>query len=287
VPSPAIVGGRQSLDDDGCAVVPDFIDARRLAAINAELDTVFSAPSFNNPFFSTVRDRHVRTVTAPTLLRSVNVLELAVDVAAALERMSPTFARRDYFVMNIDVYAEKAESQALGWHTDNTTGMISAQVYLRGGGPTSGALSYMRGTHRRDFAVEHMLDDARAAELAPTVVDCGGAPGTLAIFDPMGFHARAACREERRIIRVELLRRDLPYGNLKSFFPSHLLSPRVMEEIGFFTNFDPRRDYVLKHSGEPREAWHLSRGAARLLTIAALLRTAVARLPRPVRALLG
>lgn len=276
-----------TLDDDGCAIVPAFVDPHRLARINAELDVVFSAPSFNNPFFATVRDRHVRTVTAPTLLRSVNVLELAVEVAEVLEKLSPTFARQDYFVMNIDVYTETGESESLGWHTDNTTGMISAQVYLRGGGPTSGALSYMRGTHRRDFAVEHMLGAAKIAELAPTVVDCGGPPGTLAIFNPMGFHARAACREERRIIRVELLRRDLPYGNLKSFFPSHLLSPRVMEEIGFFSNFDPRREYVYKHAGEPMDAWRSRRVAARVLTAAALLRTAVARLPRPLRALLG
>jgi hypothetical protein len=276
-----------TLDDDGCAVVPAFLDAPALARINAELDVVFSAPSFNNPLFSTVHDRHVRTVTAPALLQSVNVLELAVDVAQVLAGLSSTFRPRDYFVMNIDVYTETNPSASLGWHTDNTTGMISAQVYLRGGGPTSGALSYMRGTHRRDFHVAHMLDEARARELAPAVVDCGGAPGTLAIFDPMGFHARAVCREERRIIRVELLRRDVPYGNLKSFFPSHLLSPRVMDEIGFFTNVDPRRDYVLKHAGEPREAWRARRGAARVLSAAALLRTAVARLPRPLRALLG
>ena len=283
----AIVPGALSLDDDGCALVPAFLDARALARINAELDVVFSAPSFNNPFFSTIRDRHVRTVTSPTLLRSINVLELAVDVAELLERLSPTFARRDYFVMNIEVYTEDGESESLGWHTDNTTGMISAQVYLRGGGPASGALSYMRGTHRRDFEVAHMLGAAKARELAPTIVDCGGAPGTLAIFNPLGFHARAACREERRIIRVELLRRDLPYGNLKSFFPSHLLSPRVLEEIGFFTNVDPQRDYLFKHAGEALDAWRPRRLAARALTAAALLRTAIARLPRPLRALLG
>jgi hypothetical protein len=287
VRSSGIAGPGLSLDDDGCAVVHAFLDAPALARINAELDVVFSAPSFNNPLFSTVHDRHVRTVTAPALLQSVNVLELAVDVAEVLERLSSTFERRDYFVMNIDVYTETNASASLGWHTDNTTGMISAQVYLRGGGPTSGALSYMRGTHRRDFDVAHMLDEARARELAPTIVDCGGAPGTLAIFNPMGFHARAVCREERRIIRVELLRRDVPYGNLKSFFPSHLLSPRVLDEIGFFTNVDPRRDYVLKHAGEPREAWRAPRGAARVLRAAALLRTARARLPRPLRALLG
>jgi hypothetical protein len=285
VRSPGIVGGGLNLDDDGCAVVPAFLDAQVLAQINAELDVVFSGPSFNNPFFSTVHDRHVRTVTAPTLLRSINVLELAVDVAQLLEQLSPAFKRRDYFVMNIDVYAETNDSEWLGWHTDNTTGMISAQVYLRGGGPTSGALSYMRGTHRRDFHVEHMLDEGRARDLAPTIVPCGGAPGTLAIFNPMGFHARAVCREERRIIRVELLRRDVPYANVKSFFPSHLLSLRVMDEIGFFTNVDPRRDYVFKHAGAPREAWRSRRGVARVLTAAALLRPAIARLPRPLRAL--
>jgi hypothetical protein len=281
--SPGIADGSLSVDDDGCAVVPAFLSESQLSRINHELDVAFSAPSFNTPFFSTVRDRHIRTVTSPTLLQSVNVLEFAVDAAQLLERLSPTFLRRDYFVMNIDVYAEAGDAQALEWHTDNTSGMMSAQVYLRGGGPTSGALSYMRGTHRREFHVDHMLDARRVEEFSSTIVSCGGAPGTLAIFNPMGFHARAVCREERRIIRVEFLRRDVPYANLKSFFPSHLFSPRVISEIGLFTNYDPDRPYVLKHAGEPVEHWRPRPFAARLLTAAALLWVAMPRLGRLFR----
>lgn len=275
------------LDADGCAVVAGFFTADALARINRELDDVFAAPSFNSPFFSTVRDRHIRTVTSPTLLRSVNVLECALGVLDTLEALSPRFSRRDYFVMNIDVYSEAGDTQALGWHTDNTDGMVSAQVYLRGGGATSGALRYMRGSHRRDFRVAHMLDAARIASLTPTIVDCGGAPGTLAIFDPLGFHARAACRDERRIIRVELLRRDVPYANTKSYFPSHLLSPRVMREIAAFTNVDAGRDYVLKHAGEPMVHWKPRPIAARVLTMAAWMPALVARLPGPLRRLLS
>ena len=271
------------VERDGCAVVPGFLPPDALARINRELDDVFAAPSFNSPFFSTVRDRHIRTVTAPTLLQSVNVLDLALEVFDTLEALSARFSRHDYFVMNIDVYSEAGATQALGWHTDNIEGMISAQVYLRGGGPTSGALSYMRGSHRRDFHVDHMLDATRMAALSPTITDCGGAPGTLAIFDPQGFHARAVCREERRIIRVELLRRDVPYANLKTYFPSHLLSPRVIREIGLFTNVEPDRDYVLKHAGQPMAQWRPRGVLTRMLTMAAWLPALADRLPGPVR----
>ena len=61
-----------------------FFQVQSLARVNRELDLFFSAPSFNGLFDATVRDRHVRSVTLPTLLRSVNVLEVAVDVVEAL-----------------------------------------------------------------------------------------------------------------------------------------------------------------------------------------------------------
>ena len=272
-----------SLDEDGCLVIPVFFDPGRLARVNRELDLFFSAPSFNGLFYATVRDRHVSSVTLPTLLRSMNVLEVAVDVVEALQGASPGFDRRDYFVMNIEVYSEKGNPKALAWHTDNTEGMITAQVYLRGGGPTSGALLYMRGTHRRDFHVSHWLDAARVAELGDRIVSCGGAEGDMAVFNPMGFHARSACVQERRILRIEMRRRDIPYDVLKSFFPSHCLSPRVVEDIRLFSNHDPERAYFLKHGADILERLPARPLTRRLLNLAALLHVYRERLPRFLR----
>ena len=223
---------------DGVHIVRNFLSDGSLGALNQELDLLFSSISCNGSAYSTVIDRTLRSVSLPTLIRSVNLLEVVLDVIDEFGRADPDFLQRDYILTNLDIFLESHNPIPLFWHTDNRKGMLRASIYLKGGTESSGQFRYMQGTHHRDYHVTHKLSPDQIRELSNRIVDCEAPEGSLILFDPMGFHAKKPCTAQRRLLMIELQPRGANYPKARTLLPSNCLSERVLKNIHYFSDPD-------------------------------------------------
>ena len=240
-------------EEDGIEIVKSFLSEDTLRNLNNELDLVFSKYSINGSLSSTQVfggwDRSLLECTIPGLLCSVNIFEIAVDVAERLKNYS-CFGSEDYVLTSLRIFSEKKNQDALFWHTDNRKGMLRAIVYLKGGEENSGKFMYIKGSHNRDYHIAHKLPLEKARQLQSFVLECSAPMGSLIIFDSNGFHAKKKCIEERRILFLEFHPRNKQFCKERIFLPSNHLTEKIICNISLFTNTDFGADDIGAHGHE-------------------------------------
>ena len=126
------------------------------------------------------------------------------------------------------------------WHTDNRNGMIRAFLYIRGGSVNSGAFKYMKGTHKRDYYIDHKLSLQEVEKLKEKIFVCEGSPGDLVLSDTLGFHGNCPRLKERRVIVFEFQPKNLNENEIESqsniFLSSKNLTDKVIKNIDVFRN---------------------------------------------------
>ena len=195
-----------NLRDEGVVFLPRFFDSNSLLQINKELDSIFKNNIVYNSNYSGciyISKAHKEVAHPIKTINSINLLELSISVFKVIRASNPSFHLERYILTNIEIFSESKNHKELFWHTDQRRGMLRAQIYLRGGGKTSGGFKYMRQTHAVDHGVDHKLTNPEIQSLNHLIIDMSGSPGDLVIFDSFGFHAKHLCFEERRTIMFE------------------------------------------------------------------------------------
>ena len=67
------------------------------------------------------REKLLKFIPNVSRIRSINILEIAVDIANLLPN------RKDIKLTNLEIESEKNNNDVLAWHTDRRRGMIRAQ----------------------------------------------------------------------------------------------------------------------------------------------------------------
>jgi hypothetical protein len=195
-------------------------------------------------------NRKLAECTIPGLIYSVNIFEIAVDVAEQFKKHFDRFSSEDYVLTVFRIFSEKENPTPLFWHTDNRDGMVRAIIYLKGGKDNSGKLMYMKGTHDRDYYVEHKLSEDQIRDLQETKIEATVPEGSLMIFDSKGFHAKKECSEERRIMFLEFNLRNNQYCKERILLPSNHITEKVVNSINLFANIDFKPEDFGNHGHE-------------------------------------
>jgi hypothetical protein len=116
--------------------------------------------------------------------------------------------------------------------------MVRAIIYLKGGEDNSGKFMHMKGTHNRDYYVEHKLSEDQIRDLQETKIEAAAPEGALIIFDSKGFHAKKDCSEERRIMLLDFNPRSNQYCKERILLPSNHITEKVINSINLFANID-------------------------------------------------
>lgn len=218
------------LDADGVAIHRGFLDRDLAERLADELQPVFAKPILNRRRSTSIwLQRGVKVAATPTALRSVNLLELCIDV----RRLIPPEVGTNLVVTNLEVFSDTAEDRVF-WHTDRRRGMVRAMLYVEGGGERSGGFRYMRGTHACDHTVEHALRPDEVDALSNRETLCHGEPGDLVLFDSFGFHSKGICESERMTVMIEFQPRDSEHPKASIDLNTRALSASVLEDIALF-----------------------------------------------------
>ena len=208
-----------TLQKNGIQLIKSFISKEKLEILISEINEYLNEPIFNSIHGSVWQGssympgkKLLKSIPNVSRIRSINILEIAVDVANLLPN------RKEIKLTNIEIDSEKNNKDVLAWHTDRRRGMIRAQIYLKGGDKNSGTFQYMQNTHNLNHDVEHHLDNDEIKKLNHNIFDCIGDTGDLMIFDTWGFHAKKKCINERIMLRFE-------------FQPNHLIETRASIDI--------------------------------------------------------
>jgi hypothetical protein len=201
---PDTLGVLPALERDGCAVVPGFLPADRVAALRSYFEEQpGQMRGRETPPGTRVRDTNGGLrfdFSQQTFLGADGVLDIAtdprlVDLAAAYLRCKPVFTgARAYWSLSDPNADEKDFSHAAQrFHFDaEWPAFLKFFVYLTDVGEENGPLSVVAGTHRskpiwRDGRIDEveLLDqhDLRDQERRMT-----GPAGTLIIADTAAFH---------------------------------------------------------------------------------------------------
>jgi hypothetical protein len=217
--------------NEGFFIFKGFLSLDLLNKINNELDMLLKYISINrNIMGSAFVSKTVKEINIPLSLKSINLLEVSIDIAQKLFGEN----KKNYIVTNIEIFSEKNNPKPLFWHTDQRKGMIRAQIYLKGGEQNSGGFLFMRGTHAIEHLVTHKLSKEEIDQLKPYIVDCSGSPGDLVCFDSFGFHAKNACKNERRTIMFEFQEKHSMYSKASLLINNQKLSNKVIQNLDLF-----------------------------------------------------
>ena len=152
-----------SLKSDGISITTKFLSDEACNLINEELDILYSPSHFSiNGYLGHVLNTNTtKTIALPTAsIKSINLLELAVNIAEQIQKEDPIPEHR--ILSALEIWQEENQPVPLFWHTDNREGMVRAFIYLEGGRDDSGAFRYMKGTHkRRDEIIGTRAEDAQ------------------------------------------------------------------------------------------------------------------------------
>ena len=225
-----------TLQKNGIQLIKSFISKKKIEILISEINEYLNEPIFNSIHGSVWQGSQympggklLKLIPNVSRIRSINILEIAVDVANLLPN------RKEIKLTNIEIESEKNNNDVLDWHTDRRRGMIRAQIYLKGGDKNSGTFQYMQNTHNLDHDVEHHLDSGEIKKLNHNIFDCVGDTGDLMIFDTWGFHAKKKCVDERIMLRLEFQPNHL-MGTRASIDINNLnLTKKVMENFDIFT----------------------------------------------------
>jgi hypothetical protein len=241
--------------EDGIEKIENFLSEGTLKNLNNELDLTFSKYSINGGLSCTEKfggwERKLSECTVPGLLCSINIFEIVVDVAKQFRKHCEHFASEDYVLTQLNIFSEKGNPNPLYWHTDNRHGMLRAIIYLKGGEDNSGQFLYMKGSHNRDYHVDHKLSPEKILQLKYSVLEAAAPTGSLLIFDSVGFHAKKKCLKERRVIFLEFQPRNNQSSKERILLSSNHLTEKVISNINLFANTDFRLEDLGVHGHEP------------------------------------
>jgi len=219
---------------DGVRIERGFLSSAIIETINRELDVLFEQPVMGTRYNGALKlDKHVKSISHPTNLSSINVLELAIDI---FDLVVPLSKKDDYIVTNIEIFSEVGNKKRLFWHCDKRKIAYKALLYLKTSAASSGGLEYMWGTHTPEFAhtVERKLSSAEIDCLSRNIVDCSGVAGDLVMFDVFGFHCKKECVNERRALFFEFQtatsNRSKAYININN----QQLTQKVLSKLKYF-----------------------------------------------------
>lgn len=216
---------------NGSQLKKEFISHEIVTKLNRELDEIFASPTINSSKGYIKTSNVVKTVPFPfVFIRSVNLLELAIDVADYYKSLGVDIAK--YKLCELEVYEEFGDKKELGWHTDGPNGLL-ALIYLQGGNQESGGSLYMNGTHLIDHGEGyHYLDKAERQKRASSLVDLSGQPSDMVIYDLNGFHSRHPTNKVRRAIRLLFSPVSVSLSQFDDItLPVSSLTPRVLQAM--------------------------------------------------------
>lgn len=217
---------------DGVRFIKNFLDANTLNLLNSELDALFCDLSFNKNVSASARiGKNLFEVTSPISIHSINLLELGVDIHNIIKSHG---LGKDLILTNLEIFRELNNDKYLPFHTDERQGMYRAQIYLKGGGESSGGFKYIAGTHNLNHTVQHHLSREEVRKCKPFIYDLAGNPGDLIVFDSFGFHAKDACIWERRTIMFEFQERGSTYVKSSLKIDNRKLTPKVVDNFPLF-----------------------------------------------------
>jgi len=174
-------------------------------------------------------------ISCPTISINFNMLELAVDVFNEMKTLNKKFTINEYELTNIDIL--KDTNNELFWHTDNTSEMYRAFIYLQGGTKDTGAFRQMVGTHIRDYKIDHKLSSETIKEkkLDEKIVVCDYLPGTLIISDINSFHSNTEKKLPRIILIMDFMKKNSKYN--KSLIPikTNDINNKIIENLRLFS----------------------------------------------------
>ncbi len=215
---------------DGYLVSSEFISSDRIELLNEELDGVYAQRSHKGSCGYVRMSHNLRSVPAPAMnIESINLIELAVR-AWDLCVQGGVPEAEDFILTNVQLYSEQGNPTPLFWHTDMRSGMIRAQMYIKGGRRDSGAFKYIRGSHLEEFPPNsHRFTDQEMADRIgqERVFDEG--PGTLIAFDSYGIHSKDMCMDERRTISFEYQQKNSTYPKSTVDLDTSLLTDDVFK----------------------------------------------------------
>ena len=242
-----------NLRDDGISITTKFLSDESSNLINQELDVLYSPShlSLNGYLGHVFNNNTAKTIALPTAsVRSINLLELAIDIAEQIQKEDPIDEHR--VLTALEIWQEKNQPVPLFWHTDNREGMIRAFIYLEGGEENSGAFKYMKGTHKRRDEImgscaedckdhsefyHNKLTDEQITNEKHNIIIANNGPGAMAIAYTEGFHGNLPRINRRRILMYEFQpysKFDYPRSDI--YLPSSLLSEKVRDNINLFVN---------------------------------------------------
>lgn len=234
-----------NLDNDGIYIKQSFIPIDIVNKIDKELSFLFNISSIDGSLGYMDLSNNLRLkssrkkiVFPDFAIRSVNLPELSLLVLDQItEQLKKN--KEDFFLTNISIFSE-INPTPMFWHTDNRKGMIRAFLYIRGGNANSGAFKYMKGTHKRDYYIEHKLSFQEVERLKDKIFICEGSPGDLVLSDTLGFHGNCPRLKERRVIVFEFQPKNLNENEIESqsniFLSSKNLTDEVIKNIDIFRN---------------------------------------------------
>ena len=211
-------------------MIKQFVGQPAVDRLASEMQSLFSKPLLNKRSRTSVwLVSGVKELAVPTALRSLNLLELCLDVRAALGDVISS----EMIVTNLQVFSDVGVGDYF-WHTDQRKGMLRALLYVQGGDEISGGFQYMRGTHAIEHTVSHELTPSEAEHLGGRIERCNGDPGDLVVFDPFGFHTKGVCTDERLTVMIEFQQPESPHDKASIDVNSLSLTERVVDNIRFF-----------------------------------------------------
>ena len=196
-------------DETGLYVKKKFLNSEALKNILDSANNIFDNKLDNSALGAqiTTFKPDFFAITCPTISINFNLLELAVDIFNEMKTLNKKFTINDYELTNIDIL--KDTNNELFWHTDNTSEMYRAFIYLQGGTKDTGAFRQMVGTHIRDYEIKHKLSSETIKEkkLDEKIVVCDYLPGTLIISNINSFHSNTKKKLPRIILIMDFMKK--------------------------------------------------------------------------------
>lgn len=226
-----------NLNDDGVLIKKGFLERQKLEPLTKEVNDFFDSTSSGVPLGviiqSRSRSQYKYSISSPTLsIFSVNLLELSIDVLDLIKGNYDQSFDGDWLLTNVCI--ERDTTDDLFWHTDHRSGMLRAFLYLEGGGDDSGAFKYMKGSHKRDFYVEHRLSQQKIEELDSSIYICSGGAGDIVIADTNGFHANCVKKKRRTVILFEFQPQSMEAPRSSIPMLGSSITEKVLRNIALF-----------------------------------------------------
>ena len=226
------------LQTNGLITIENFINSSNISKINNELDLLFIKESFNGGLFSISPNRFLKTIHTPAKIKSLNLFEISIDIFKNYIEKNSDIKISDYRLSNLEIFSEKGNYRPLFWHTDNRKGTLRAIIYLKGGKKKSGAFRYIFKTNNNPQSIEHKLSQKNFSMYKDQIHDCIYEAGTLIIFNPIGYHAKYPCIEERRAIFMEFQDKNSNWPKNDYLISTSSLSHKVVNNINFFHDYE-------------------------------------------------